>query len=756
MRGIKKGLSIVLTVVFVLSSFLIPSDNFALEAKAEEQEIIPSGFTPIYTFEDLYAVRNDLDGKYILMNDIDMTEETAPGGDWDVNGFGWLPIGKDEYSPFTGVFNGNGHSVIGMNIHGEISYEYVGLFGCVDEGEIYDLKMEATDIEVACTGYTNIGIVAGRFANGRYYKCFTSGNVNCANTTYQNYIGGHIGLSYSNIYDCYSIANLYIQRHNNTGNALGAVGGIVGICSTPGVIQRCYFAGTLAMDKPEDEFFGMETICGDGMTYKGSDCYYLLGSCPTQVSTTNCMGLSVGQMKSKAAFTNWNFENTWVFDPTGSYKYPQLRDNMHIEVTEIELLYEPLKTTYNQGEGIDPEGAYIRVFHEDDSVGDIAVDASMILNYNPYVLGTQTVTINYLGATTTFEIFVKPGMVKNPLQTVQGTTSVELRWDDISGVDGYIVYCLQGNEWISITETSIAKCAITDLNPGSKYTYGVAAYIYIGNEQYIGPMMELDAYTSLDDVTGLNATSYITGVDLEWEELLGAEAYLVYQNTAGEWVCLGGVYEANAKISDLEADTTYLFGITGISVPDEDVKIESKLVTIRVTTKAYKKVGSYSLAISNATYNGKTWKPKVTVRNKSGEKLTQDVDYTVAYSGGKYVGKHKVTITMKGEYAGKKILYFTVNPPKSSVKKLTAAKKSLKVYLTKKSAQVSGYQIQYSTSKSFKSSKTKTLASYKSTSTTLKNLSAKKTYYVRVRTYKTVSGKKYYSDWSVAKYKKTK
>jgi hypothetical protein len=101
-------------------------------------------------------------------------------------------------------------------------------------------------------------------------------------------------------------------------------------------------------------------------------------------------------------------------------------------------------------------------------------------------------------------------------------------------------------------------------------------------------------------------------------------------------------------------------------------------------------------------------------------------------------------------------LYYTINPPKTSVSSLTAGKKSLTVKLKKQSSQTTGYQIQYSTSKTFKSAKTKTIGSYKTTSVTLKSLSAKKTYYVRVRTYKTVSGKKYYSSWSSYKYKKTK
>ena len=76
--------------------------------------------------------------------------------------------------------------------------------------------------------------------------------------------------------------------------------------------------------------------------------------------------------------------------------------------------------------------------------------------------------------------------------------------------------------------------------------------------------------------------------------------------------------------------------------------------------------------------------------------------------------------------------------------------------ITKKSTQVTGYQIQYSTSKTFSSAKTAPVSSYKTTSVTLKSLSAKKTYYVRVRTYKTVNGTKYYSGWSTYKCAKTK
>jgi len=168
-------------------------------------------------------------------------------------------------------------------------------------------------------------------------------------------------------------------------------------------------------------------------------------------------------------------------------------------------------------------------------------------------------------------------------------------------------------------------------------------------------------------------------------------------------------------------------------------------------------VKTVKLAKTSYTYDGKAKKPTVTVKNSKGKTLKNKVDYTVTYaSGRKNVGKYKVTIKFQGNYTGTKTLYFTINPPKTSVSKLTAAKKALTVSISKKTKQVTGYEIQYATNKKFSKAKTTTVKSYKTTKVTLKKLSAKKTYYVRVRTYKTVGKTKYYSGWSTVKYKKTK
>ena len=95
-------------------------------------------------------------------------------------------------------------------------------------------------------------------------------------------------------------------------------------------------------------------------------------------------------------------------------------------------------------------------------------------------------------------------------------------------------------------------------------------------------------------------------------------------------------------------------------------------------------------------------------------------------------------------------------PKSASIKKVKAAKKAISVEWKKVSG-VSGYEVQVATDKKFKKNKkTATVKKQKTTKVTVKKLKAKKKYYVRMRTYKTVNGKKVYSSWSKVKTIKTK
>ena len=178
-------------------------------------------------------------------------------------------------------------------------------------------------------------------------------------------------------------------------------------------------------------------------------------------------------------------------------------------------------------------------------------------------------------------------------------------------------------------------------------------------------------------------------------------------------------------------------------------------------TEAIPKASNIKLSKTAYTYNGKVQKPSVTVKDSKGKALKNGTDYTVSYSSGcKNVGRYTVKVTLKGNYSGSKSMTYNINPKGTSVSKVTAAKKGFKVTWKKQTTQTTGYQVQYSTSSKFKSAKTVTISKNKTTSKSVGKLSAKKKYYVRVRTYKTIKigGKsvKLYSGWSKAKSVTTK
>ncbi len=97
----------------------------------------------------------------------------------------------------------------------------------------------------------------------------------------------------------------------------------------------------------------------------------------------------------------------------------------------------------------------------------------------------------------------------------------------------------------------------------------------------------------------------------------------------------------------------------------------------------------------------------------------------------------------------------STTPAKTKVQKISAGKKSITAQW-KKVAGVSAYQVQIATNKKFSKNKKTFKVSKKSTKVKIKKLKAKKVYYVRVRSYKKVNGKKVYSKWSTVRKVKTK
>ena len=170
-------------------------------------------------------------------------------------------------------------------------------------------------------------------------------------------------------------------------------------------------------------------------------------------------------------------------------------------------------------------------------------------------------------------------------------------------------------------------------------------------------------------------------------------------------------------------------------------------------SKVYaKKITSATLAKTTVVYTGKSIKPKVTLKLSDGKTLSTK-NYSVKYTNNKNIGTATATITLKGNYSGTIKKTFKIIPKTTAISSAKAASKAITVKW-KKNSTVSGYQIQVATNKSFtKNCKTYTVSGAENTSNKITELTGNKNYYIRIRCYKTVNGKKYYSSWKT--YSKT-
>ncbi|MCM1569574.1 MAG: fibronectin type III domain-containing protein [Roseburia sp.] len=173
-------------------------------------------------------------------------------------------------------------------------------------------------------------------------------------------------------------------------------------------------------------------------------------------------------------------------------------------------------------------------------------------------------------------------------------------------------------------------------------------------------------------------------------------------------------------------------------------------------TTVIHRIKSVTLKKTSYSYDGKSKKPGITVKDAAG-KIISSKNYKLSYDKGrKKIGIYKVKVTFKGDYSGTETLSFRIIPSTPKLSSVTAGSRKLTVKW-KKGSRATGYELQYSTSKDFsKGAQNVIIKSGNTVKKTISGLKAKKTYYVRVRSYKTVSGKKYYSGWSSVKKAVTK
>jgi hypothetical protein len=250
-----------------LAAFELIASNNGFLAPITPIEELPdfADYIPISDRAGLEAISSNLDGKYYLTADIDLAGQE------------WVPIGVSipEYSSyisinaFSGVFDGQGHTISNLTITGSPYQEYIassynfGLFSSIDNATIKNVGLVDTniDVSISSSNYSSIfaGGIAGGGSNMTISNCYNAGEVICSDSgaitsSVAGGIFGSTGIASSNniiISDCYNTGNVAaISTYNSSG-----AGGIIGVAgysiasnsASPMfvTISNCYNAGEI-------------------------------------------------------------------------------------------------------------------------------------------------------------------------------------------------------------------------------------------------------------------------------------------------------------------------------------------------------------------------------------------------------------------------------------------------------------------------------------------------------------------------------
>ncbi len=318
----------------------------------------------------------------------------------------------------------------------------------------------------------------------------------------------------------------------------------------------------------------------------------------------------------------------------------------------------------------------------------------------------------------------------------------------------------------NITPSVTVKVAGRTLTNGTDYTVSYSnnknvgtsnVYVY-GKGNYSGSLSaKFDIVPAKQQIQKLE-TKY-KGFYIDWAQKGSATGYDVeYSVNANMSGAVSKHLTANKPdtltVSGLSGDKTYYVRVRSYTNVNGKVYYGawSDIKSIKTANNDITK--STVSGISTKAFTGKAITQNVTVK-VGNTVLKNGTDYTVSYSNNKKVGKATVKITGKGKYGGVITKTFKINPAKQEIQKLTAKSKAFFVDWAQKGS-ATGYEIQYATNSKFTSAKKVTITNNKTDKTTVSKLSANKKYYVRVRSYTTVGGTKYYGAWSAVKNVTTK
>ncbi|MNW29157.1 Endo-1,4-beta-xylanase A precursor [compost metagenome] len=300
------------------------------------------------------------------------------GNDIDLTGVTWIPLGGNEYPPFSGVFDGQGHMITGLVIDGDTRTN-VGFFGEAT-GSIRNVSLNVDitggSITGGVTGYQSGGSIEGAYTEGNVTSLtpldpnkvistggITGGLVNArversssaASVTvgwgYNMYGAGIAGHSSgSTIIDSYFDGQ--VRNVADVGNSFVFSAGIgayfYGGTGSRNTVRNTYSRGYMHSDNPGSftersavisyanttdiysSYFDQETT---GVS-AGVGSYY-------NTDTVEAVRKSRAEMKQQATYVGWDFNQTWNMHPSVNDGYPYLRPRILTEELQPAVAGEP-------------------------------------------------------------------------------------------------------------------------------------------------------------------------------------------------------------------------------------------------------------------------------------------------------------------------------------------------------------------------------------------------------------------------------
>lgn len=553
-------------------------------------------------------------GNYILMNDIDMTEETKEGGSWDT-GNGWTPL-----DTFYGTLDGNGYRIIGMNIYGEFtSYTRIGLFSVVN-GCIRNLGMVNTNINVIVQhGGYQIGSITA-FLHDEYREegygdiecCYVTGNINITESldevledTAYNYVGGLVGKIDGTISNSYNAAKV-------SGN---------GITGPDGFIFFCYNIGNVENNEPISSDYNY-----------GHSNYALQGK---SLESEYTKMLTEAQMRTQNMYVGFDFKNTWEIDPNSSYPYPQLKSNRHQRIDGFDIVTPPTKAVYSQGEKIDLSGGTANIIYEGGYSTTVILTDDMLNEYDTMKLGEQDIFIEYGGKKTSFPITV----------TDISVTSVKITGEGNNLAKGNSMQLKAVLEPQNVTDPMV-KWSSSDTKIATVDGKGKVDALQPGK-------VEITATTA-------------NGVTAQYTINVTVPCVLLKLNQTEVTLYKGDTFALVPTLSPLDTTDTVSYKIsnpniatidnsgkiTGVAAGQVKITASAGTVTTTCDVTVKRKMEDFHIeGVVDKEYTGNPLEQKIKVTDGS-TVLKEGTEYEVSYTDNIEIGTAKVRVRGKGYYEG--------------------------------------------------------------------------------------------------------